>query len=60
MQKLLLICAFFLLGFYVTAQQSTYLIKAGKLFDSESGQFKTGQVILVKGNLIDAVKPKKT
>jgi imidazolonepropionase-like amidohydrolase len=58
MQKLLLICTFFL-GFYTSAQQATYLIKAGKLFDSESGQFKTGQVILVKGNTIDDVKAEK-
>jgi len=34
-----------------------FLIRAGKLFDSESGQFKKNQVILVRGNKIDTVKP---
>lgn len=36
-----------------------YLIKAGKLFDSESGQFKTGMDILVSGEVIDGVKADK-
>lgn len=33
------------------------MIRAGKLFDSESGEFKKNQAILVRGNKIDAVKP---
>ena len=39
--------------------QEKFLIKAGKLFDSEAGEFKTGMVILVSNNTIDAVKPEK-
>lgn len=43
-----------------TAQQKQqYLIKAGKLFDSETAAFKTGMVILVTGNMIDTVKAEK-
>lgn len=38
---------------------TSYLIKAGKLFDSETGEFKTGMVILVKDKKIEAVKPEK-
>ena len=38
---------------------SSYLIKAGKLFDSETGEFKTGMVILVKENKIEAVRAEK-
>jgi imidazolonepropionase-like amidohydrolase len=33
-----------------------YLIRAGKLFDSEAGEFKTGMVILVKDKRIEAVR----
>ncbi|HEY1200297.1 MAG TPA: amidohydrolase family protein [Niastella sp.] len=36
-----------------------FLIKAGKLFDSETGQFKTGMSILVNGSAIEAVKADK-
>jgi len=43
-----------------TAQQKQhYLIKTGKLFDSETAEFKTGMVILVTGNMIDTVKAEK-
>lgn len=60
MQKLLFVGLAFLASLVVSAQpQPLYLIKAGKLFDSESGVFKTGQVILVKGNKIDTVKNEK-
>src|SRR5579859_564213 len=38
---------------------ASYLIKAGKLFDSETGEFKTGMVILVKDKRIEAVKPEQ-
>ena len=34
-----------------------YLIRAGRLFDSETGQFKDGMTILVNDNKIAAVKP---
>lgn len=34
-----------------------YLIRAGKLFDSESGLFRTDMVILVKGMWVDEIKP---
>jgi imidazolonepropionase-like amidohydrolase len=36
-----------------------YLIRAGRLFDSETGQFKDGMTILVDGNKIVAVKSSK-
>ncbi|WP_188936421.1 amidohydrolase family protein [Puia dinghuensis] len=50
-----------LLSGMVMAQNphTTYLIKAGKLFDSETGEFKTGMVILVKDQRIEAVKPEQ-
>lgn len=42
------------------AQDNTkYLIKAGKLFDSETGQFKIGMCILVNNTKIEAVKLEK-
>jgi imidazolonepropionase-like amidohydrolase len=37
-------------------KSSSYLIKAGKFFDSETGEFKTGMVILVKDKKIEAVR----
>ncbi|HEY4337772.1 MAG TPA: hypothetical protein VGM89_17785, partial [Puia sp.] len=45
----------------VMAQErgSLYLIRAGKLFDSETGEFKTGMVILVKEQKIEAVRPER-
>jgi imidazolonepropionase-like amidohydrolase len=47
--------------FHSNAQQSPskYLIRAGKLFNSETGEFKTGMSILVTGNRIDTVKADK-
>ena len=51
---------FFILLLFIKpfAQQQTtkYRIKAGKLFDSEAGIFKTGLTILVKGQNIEDVK----
>ncbi|RPD50981.1 amidohydrolase family protein [Paracnuella aquatica] len=41
---------------YSVAQTDNYLIRAGKLFDSETGRFLTGRVVLVKGRTIEAVK----
>jgi len=43
----------------IAQQKQQYLIKAGKLFDSETAQFKTGMIILVSGNIIDTVKAEK-
>lgn len=56
MQKLLLFLAGIMILTTVIAQEPPYLIRAGKLFDSETGQFKKGMVILVKGKMIDTVK----
>ena len=36
-----------------------YILKPGKLFDSESGQFKAGLVIYVKAGRIEEVKDEK-
>ena len=60
MKNLLFGLLLFLSG-ATTAQEraSSYLIKAGKLFDSETGEFKTGMVILVKDQKIEAVKPER-
>jgi imidazolonepropionase-like amidohydrolase len=38
---------------------TAYLLRAGKLFDSETGEWKTGMVILVRNKKIEAVKPEK-
>jgi len=48
-----------MLSGWVSGQEraTAYLIKAGKLFDSETGTFKTGMVILVKDQKIEAVRP---
>jgi len=48
--------------FYSNAQQSSpskYLVKAGNLFNSETGEFKPDMSILVTGNRIDTVKADK-
>lgn len=47
-----------LLPLGLTAQEkvSLYLIRTGKLFDSETGEFKKGMVILVKDEKIDGVR----
>lgn len=43
----------------IAQHKQQHLIKAGKLFDSETAEFKTGMVILVTGNIIDTVKAEK-
>ena len=43
----------------VSNVNAQYLIKAGKFFDSEKGEFKTGMVILVNGPIVDTVKPER-
>jgi imidazolonepropionase-like amidohydrolase len=58
MQKIVIFLLLFLAG-GAQAQTGGYLIRGGKLFDSETGNFKTGMVILVKGQVIDAVKEEK-
>lgn len=60
MQKYFLVFLLLVAG-AVTAQEvhSTYLIKAGKFFDSETGEFKTGVVILVRDKKIEAVRMDK-
>jgi imidazolonepropionase-like amidohydrolase len=59
MKKTILL-ALLLLPFLSMAQVShKYLIKAGKLFDSETGTFKSGLDVLVNGNRIEAVKADK-
>src|SRR5258708_21745968 len=58
--KILILCVLTLLASAVMAQPpavtSSYLIKAGKFFDSETGEFKTGMVILVKDKKIEAIR----
>ena len=56
MKKLLLTAFVFGCAFFGQAQTDAYQIKAGKLFDSESGTFLTNKVILVRGERIDTVK----
>jgi len=52
--------ALLLLPYLSIAQTShKYLIKTGKLFDSETGTFKIGLDVLVDGNRIEGVKPDK-
>ncbi len=51
---------FVLIPIFTHAQEGgKYLIRAGKLFDSESGQFKTSMSILVSNSKILSVKPDK-
>ena len=53
------------LFFFLTQQlafsqpATSFIIKAGKLFDSEIGVFKTDQVIFVKNGRIEDVKMEK-
>jgi len=57
MRKFLLFL-FLLSGQFILAQtDGKYLIRAGRLFDSEAGQFRDGMTILVNDNKIIAVKP---
>jgi len=58
--KNLFLLLFVFISFATSAQDNKkFLIRAGKLFDSESGQFKTGMSILVNDGKIEAVKPVK-
>ncbi|AEW00282.1 hypothetical protein A4D02_23425 [Niastella koreensis] len=58
--KNILLLAFVFISVLLKAQDGQkFLIKAGKLFDSETGQFKTGMSILVNKSKIEAVKPTK-
>lgn len=41
------------------AQTGSYIIKAGKLFNSETGVFEKGKVIFVKGDRIENIKLEK-
>ena len=50
---------FFLLIAISLSSQEKFLIKAGKLFNSETGEFKAGMVILVSNNMIDDVKSER-
>lgn len=62
MRKHLAFMSFFLfasLTSLIAQQKQQYLIKAGKLFDSETKEFKTGMAILITGNIIDTVKAEK-
>jgi imidazolonepropionase-like amidohydrolase len=40
-------------------QAGLFILKAGKLFDSEAGEFKTGMVVYVKNGRIEEVKQEK-
>ena len=51
-----LLLYFLCISFILHAQENQYLIRAGKLFDSETGQFKTGMSIFVSNDRITAVK----
>lgn len=57
--KYLLTLLFAWFALCATAQPKNYLIRAGKLFDSEAGRFLPGRVVLVKGDRIEAVKEEK-
>lgn len=58
--KNVLLLIFVFISVVLKAQDGRkFLIKAGKLFDSETGQFKTGMSILVNKSKIEAVKPTK-
>jgi imidazolonepropionase-like amidohydrolase len=56
MKKLLLTAFLYGCMCFSYAQTTAYQIKAGKLFDSESGTFQTNKVILVRGEKVDTVK----
>lgn len=61
MKHSLLLSAFVSISFLLSAQENQkFLIRAGKLFSSETGEFKTGMAILVNGNRIEAVKESTT
>jgi imidazolonepropionase-like amidohydrolase len=56
MKNILLLLSVFITISLKAQDDQKFLIKAGKLFDSESGQFKAGMSILVNGSKIEAVK----
>ncbi len=57
MKKVFLLITLFAPLLLLAQDNNTWLIKPGKLFDSESAQFKTGLDILVKKGSIVDVKP---
>lgn len=57
MKKALLLFVIFIPVLLTAQRNDKYLIKAGKLFDSEAGKFKTGLSILVNNSTIEAIKP---
>jgi imidazolonepropionase-like amidohydrolase len=59
MQKLLFALLFLTSGAMAQERASSYLVRAGKLFDSETGEFKTGMVVLVRDKKIEAVRTEK-
>jgi imidazolonepropionase-like amidohydrolase len=56
MKKILLVFCMLLAVGGRAQTRDQFLIKTGKLFDSETGRFKTGLLILVKQSTIEAVK----
>ena len=44
---------------FLHAGSQSFLVRAGKLFNSETGEFQKGMVVLVSGNRIDTVKAEK-
>jgi len=59
MRKLISILLVLFSSYLYGQQSEKYLIKSGKLFDSETGQFKTGMSVLISGSKIISVKPDK-
>jgi imidazolonepropionase-like amidohydrolase len=58
--KILICFTFAFISLFLHGQENRkYLITAGKLFDSETGQFKTNMAILVNGRFIESVIPLK-
>jgi imidazolonepropionase-like amidohydrolase len=58
--RIALLFLFLTLSQFILAQPGgKYLIKAGSMFDSETGQFKAGMAILVNDNKITAITPAK-
>jgi imidazolonepropionase-like amidohydrolase len=61
MRKQFLLIVLLVISFttLIAQQKQQWLIKTGKLFNSETAEFKNGMVILVTNNLIDTVKTEK-
>lgn len=57
MKKFILFCFLALCNSVIAQTNVKYLIRAGSLFDSESGQFRDDMTILINDNKIAAVKP---